>query len=170
MLLLRDRELGMRKSEIMEWELRHSAGPPSASCFGYLSHLCERAKEARADCCWADCTELYKSESNVGQTTENAVAFSKALLPECETSGTGGRFIGEGESDPVSGLQVMVGSFRKTERETTISPVLGRVEPAGQRIYKDLAGKSVWNADCSIQGCSSLAPLRGAERRTSSGD
>ena len=55
-----------------EWELRHSVGvdqPPSASCFNIFSPA-ERAREARADCCRADCTKLYKRASITGQTTE----------------------------------------------------------------------------------------------------
>jgi hypothetical protein len=70
LVLLRDRERGLRKSEVLEWELRHSpSGPPSASCFHVILALYRQAREARADCCRADCTELYKSGRIAGQTT-----------------------------------------------------------------------------------------------------
>jgi hypothetical protein len=126
MLLLRDRERDLRKSEFMEWELRHSARPPSASCFGIFL-ACGTGERGAGDCRWADCTELYKSESNVGQTTENAIARSKVLpstVRRAERAGVSssswGMVLGLRDSD------LRFGSFRKTERETTISPVLGR--------------------------------------------
>ena len=170
MLLLRDRELGMRKSEIMEWELRHSAGPPSASCFGIFL-TCVNGRERRGQ------TAVGPTAPNYIRAKATSVKRRKMQLPfrrPCSPS------VRRAERAAVSsarenlirfqGCRLWLGpSEKRSGRRQFLRFWVGSSRPE-QRIYKDLAGKSVWNADCSIQGCSSLAPLRGAERRTSSGD
>ena len=107
-------------------ELRHSAGWATFRVLlWYLSRPEIQAREERADCCGANCTELYKSRSHRGSNDVNC----RRQVPTDDLY-TVRRTDPPGVSPEASRMfrspKFCAGAFRKTERKTTISPVLGR--------------------------------------------
>lgn len=135
LLLLRDRELGVRKFDFMEWELRHSPGSPARSIAGVAtlrvllscrSHLKSTGERGAGRCCGADCTKLYKTRSMAGQTT-NEPRVPAESRSKSETFASVDRFtcyrtrLSAAQSPDKRSI-----SFRKAEPTTLDSPILGR--------------------------------------------
>jgi hypothetical protein len=143
----------------MDWRLHHSAGPPSASCF-YIFSPAERARQARADRCGPTAQNYIRAKASSVKRWKMLPAGLKMLAPESVTNEGQNRFMGSRDRlssrIPISAL----GSLPKNGAEDdNISGfwVGGRNRP---RICKDLTGKKVWNADCSIQSVRALRRTR----------
>ena len=121
----------------------------SGSCATRQGHLprpalvsflpAKRAREARADCCGADCTNYIRAKASWVKRQKRASPGLRSgpLGVRRASNATVSRRTGQPRLPeiPIYGLR----SFRKTERKTTISPVLGRrklVRPEFVRIWR----------------------------------